>query len=253
MNHFHLAIPSTKRPQNVEFMQKFCGHICHWYVNAGEAEAYSAAGAHKVYESKPGISAARNMAMRHAFDIGMPSIQISDDIKNIKKIHLDASGKRKTQFVSFGYVCELLIALLAQHSFYYGGVAVTSNPLNYTGIDISFDKLIVCDLNCFMPGCMEFDETLLQKEDYDMTIRQLMAHGGVVRLDNILCDFPHRQNAGGANTYRDNVTEKAAMQELMKKWPRYVKPHATRENQVALLPKIILQDRVVPPNNLFNL
>lgn len=240
---YHLAITSHKRPQNVQFMQKICeGNICNWYVINGEKQDYLNAGAHNVYETLPGISIARNTALRHAFEQQLPSIQLSDDLRNIKKIRIE-NGKRIKEFISFNEVCQILISELIKKQFYYGGVAVTSNPLNYTGIDISYEKLIVCDLNCFMPGCPFFDEELLQKEDYDMTIRNILQFGGVVRLDNILCDFPHRQNDGGANTYRNFESEKLAMEALIKKWPNYLKHHNTRENQVSLIVNNIFKDR----------
>jgi hypothetical protein len=249
--NFHLSIMSHARAGNVKFMQKFCEpFVCNWYVIQGEKQAYIDAGAHNVIECPPGISPARNAAMFDAFLVGLPSIQISDDLRNIKKIHLE-EGKRKTEFVTIEHVAAAMIELLAHHKLFYGGTAVTSNPLNYTGVDLSTNKLIVCDFNCFMPGCMPFDEALKQKEDYDMTVRQLLQHGGVIRMDNILCDFPHRQNAGGANTYRNTDTEKAAMNDLLKKWPKYFKPHNTRENQVSLLSKEVLKDHKFGTVNLF--
>lgn len=251
MERLHLSIMSHARPNNVKFMQKMCEpFICNWYVINGEEQDYINAGAHNVFGCPPGISIARNIAMEHAFTLGLPSIQISDDLRNIKQIHLD-NGKRITQFVTVEKVADMLIWALTQSKFFYGGVAVTSNALNYTGTDVTFDKLVVCDFNCFLPGCMSFDNNLKQKEDYDMTVRQLLEHGGVVRLDNVLCDFPHRNNAGGANTYRNFDTEKLAMEELIKKWPFYFKLHRTRENQVSLDTKRIFQDRKFKQANLF--
>ena len=247
----HLSIMSHARPNNVPFMQKACvPFTCNWYVVKGEAQAYLDAGAHNIYECEPGICQARNMALKHAFEQNLPSIQISDDLRSIKKIRLEHS-KRVTEYVTVEQVAELLIKELTDRKLFYGGVAVTSNALNYTGEDVSTNKLIVCDLNCFMPGCDFFDESLKQKEDYDLTVRQLLAHGGVVRLDNILCDFPHRNNVGGANTYRNFETEKLAMEELIKKWPNYLVPHRTRENQVSLDTKRIFQDRTFKTINLF--
>lgn len=247
----HLSIMSHARPNNVAFMQKACApFIVNWYVIKGEEQEYLDAGAHKVFGCDAGISIARNLAMDHAFAYNLPSIQISDDLRNIKKIRLE-DGKRVTEFVTVEYVADLLIQELTGRKLFYGGVAVTSNPLNYTGDDITTDKLVVCDFNCFMPGCVPFDTDLKQKEDYDMTVRQLLEHGGVVRLDNILCDFPHRNNAGGANTYRNFETEKLAMEELIRKWPFYLKLHRTRENQVSLDTKRIFQDRKFKQTNLF--
>lgn len=215
-------------------MQSMCKpYKCHWYVNTGEYEAYDVAGAHVSTECGTNICEARNAAIRHADELGIPCIQISDDLRNIKKIWFDLANK-KTTFINVEQVCEILIWALQQSRFFYGGVAVSANPLNYNGEDVSFDKLIVNDFICLMPGAGLFDENLALKEDYDMSIRQLLGCGGIVRLNNILCDFPHRQNNGGANTYRNESTEAEATEKLIKKWPDFIRMNPRRPGQVLL-------------------
>lgn len=253
MSNFHLAIISTKRPENVEFMQKLCEPIeCHWYVNAGELDVYRFAGAHNVHAGAQNICEARNLALEHAFGNDLPCIQISDDLRSIKYYCMQ-DGKRKFNFQTVHNVAQELILLLWANKLIYGGVAVSNNALNYTGEDISTDKLIVNDFICMMPSVYRFDEDLALKEDYDMSIRQLIEVGGVLRLNNVLCDFPHRQNKGGANTYRNDSTEGAATERLLKKWPQFVKMNPRRPGQVLLNYPAIRGHKTSTKNNLFNL
>lgn len=253
-NNFHLAIISTKRPENVEFMQKLCEPLeCHWYVNEGERDVYLNAGAHYVNDMATNICEARNNALNAAAFKNLPCIQISDDLRSIKRIWLGSNGKRKTEFETVQNVCNEMVHRLQETNLIYGGVAVSNNALNYTGEDISTDKLIVNDFICMMPSNYRFDEALALKEDYDMSIRQLIEVGGVLRLNNVLCDFPHRQNKGGANEYRNDISEAYANEMLLKKWPNFVKMNPRRFNQVLLNYPAIRAHKTNKPNNLFNL
>lgn len=235
-------------------MQTMCDpYQCHWYVNTGEYEAYEAAGAHVVNECGTNICQARNEAIKDADIMGWPCIQISDDLRNMKSIYIDVDGKRKTTFESVKNICNELLHMMWAHSCLYGGVAVSNNPLNYNGEDFSTDKLIVNDFICLMPGAGLFDETLALKEDYDMSIRHLLG-AGVLRLNNVLCDFPHRQNKGGANTYRDDSTEGEATRKLIAKWPDFVRMNPRRPGQVLLNYKAIREFKDSQnKNKLFNL
>lgn len=251
---FHLAIISTGRQKNVEFMQSMCEPSeCHWYVNFGEYDIYKQAGAHYVFESGENICEARNLALQHAFEKTLPCIQISDDLRNIKRVWLNEKKQKMAEFTSVEYVCNTLIEKLSDTGLLYGGVAITNNPLNYDGQDISANKLIVNDFICMMPSAYRFDDNLALKEDYDMSIKQLIEVGGVLRLNNILCDFPHRQNEGGANSYRNQTTEGEATQKLIAKWPNYVKMNPRRPGQVLLNYKAIREAKDTTKNNLFDL
>lgn len=254
MDNFFLAIISTKRPQNVKFIQEqLCKGIkCYWYVNEGEAGEYFRSGANFVYEAGTNICHARNLAIKMAWDVKLPCIQISDDLRNVKQVSIE-NNKRNSIFIDVPFAIERLIGEVKKYNAYFGGVAINNNPLNYTGQDVSTDKLIVNDFICLMPGANYFDEKLALKEDYDYCVTELLDGRKIVRLNNILCDFPHRQNEGGANTYRNDTTEAAATRALMAKWPKYIIPHKTRPGQVSLDYKAI-QRRIsgTEPTSLFD-
>jgi len=231
----HIAVISHKRPENIKKIQELIGE-CTFFVNIGEYNLYKENGALNVIECGVNICQARNKAITEARLVNLPSIQVSDDLKSLKQVKLTESGVNRVVIpVTFDFVCKTMLQELKNKGFIYGGVAVTTNRLNYTGEDFSYDKLIVCDLVCMMPGNdYLFDEGMALKEDYDMTITQLVEVGGVVRCNQFLCDFPHRDNKGGANTYRNSTTEQEATLKLYNKWGNLIKKHPTREGQISL-------------------
>lgn len=233
IENIRLAIISTGRPGNVPFMKKFCApYKCHWYVNDGERQAYMDAGADIVQECGNNISEARNAALRNAWGNELISCQLSDDIRSIK--YIDKNTKPK--IIEFDTALTIMHRVLA-----YGlkktkivGVAPTDNALNYTGEDVSDGKLVGFSLFLYAPTGPLFDPAVALKEDYDMNIQHIIDGNAILRCNTLLCNFPHRQNEGGANTYRNDSTEAAATRALMAKWPKYIIPHKTRPGQVSL-------------------
>lgn len=241
---YHAAVISTKRPHRVIPMTGVLGEVAAtWYVTAGEEEAYVAAGVPRgsVVGCEPNISAARNAAIADARAHGACSIQTSDDLRAVRRLWM-AGTTRKNERIAFLDAVGWLLATAEKTSRVYGGVAVTNNPLNYKGVDVSFDKFVACDLIYVSPRCPLFDTNMALKEDYDMTLEVVLNHGGVFRCDNILCDFPHRENKGGANTYRNSRTEDAVTARMFAKWGCLIEKHRTRDGQISLRKNAIQQE-----------
>lgn len=236
----YVAVISHKRPENVIKIQEALGCEVTFYVNRGERQAYIDGGALHIVECGDEISTARNKAIEDALRLALPCIQVSDDLRRITRIKLATvdGGRIKTP-ATFAEVVVHMLTEMKKVGAFYGGVAVSSNALNYTGTDVTYDKLIVNDLIC-IDGEHYFDAEVALKEDYDMSIRALLA-GKVVRLDCYLCEFPHRENKGGANTYRNDQTEATATQRLMYKWKGkgFIEWHKTRPGQISLNYKAI--------------
>lgn len=231
---FHLAVISTRRPARVPKMAEvLSGMTATWYVSEGEGEEYRKAGAARVVECAPNISVARNAAIRDARKEGLASIQASDDLRGVNVVSMQ-SGIVKSRKSNAEEAIGILLHTQKKTKKVYGGVAVTNNRLNYNGKDLSFGKFVACDLILVSPECPFFDEEMALKEDYDMTLTVGLKHGGTFRCDNVLCDFPHRGNAGGANTYRTTEVEDAVTQRMFKKWGSLIMPHATRPGQISL-------------------
>ncbi len=229
-----VAVISHKRPHNVASILELIGDAT-FYVNVGEIPAYKKAGAERVCAPGLNICTARNAAILDATRQGLPCVQVSDDLRRIDEVYMEAGKVRRANY-TFKDAVEKIISKLREHKLFYGGVAINDNALNYTGNDWSYDKLIVNDLIVIMPAKkpLLFDPDMALKEDYEMCVRQLIEVGGVVRANYILCNFPHRENKGGANTYRNSKTEAEATKRLMKKCGAFIMPHRKREGQVSL-------------------
>lgn len=251
-----VAVISHKRTENIHKIQEVLGCGVTFYVNKGCGAEYTAAGAERVVECGDDIVSAHNQATIDGWENKRPSWHISDDLKKITEIYL-TDRKRTIIPTSFQKVAEDIQEEMALNNSMYGAVAVNNNPLNYTGEPYSYDKLIVNDMFCIWPdprGPVEdslFDPAVALKEDYDMCIRQLVAGRPIIRANKYLCDFPHRQNAGGANTYRNKETEDAATAALYKKWGECIKKHPTRPGQISLNYKAIDQYKRGQINKLF--
>jgi len=246
---FFCAVISHKRPENIPHIFATVGP-CTFYVNEGERKAYLECLISfkirncEVKECHSNICHARNQAIVDASRLKLPCIQVSDDLKGIKQVALLANGKRIQNDIKFEQAVDILLGEMERTCFLYGGVAVSSNALNYNGTNFSYDKLIVNDLICIRSGSVGrnmikheaplFDENIPLKEDYDMSLGQLINCGGVVRCDSILCNFPHRENKGGANTYRTPKEEAAMTLRLKKKWGAFIKDNPKRPGQVLL-------------------
>lgn len=237
-----VAVISHKRPQNISQIKKLIGEECTFFVNDGEKEIYEEAGAENVVECGNEICSARNEAIRRAQELNIPCIQVSDDLRYLRKIYFDdEEDKRKVREASFEEVVNTLVGELKRTGLFYGGIAVTSNRMNYhKGVDFSYDKLIVNDLICIMPDTEYiFDVKMALKEDYDFTLVNILYNKGIVRCNQYYGQFPHRENEGGANTYRTSEAEKRANEKVMGKWGDFLKTHHTRENQISFNYKAI--------------
>jgi hypothetical protein len=233
---FHMAVISTKRPNRVQPMLQVLGSIgSTWYVSEGEQAEYIAAGlpSERVIGCAHNISAARNAALREARRNDACSIQTSDDLISVKTPVLN-SGTYKREKITFQDAVMALLQASRITKRVYGGVALTTNIQNYTGTTISLNKFVACDLVYVGQSCSFFDENVALKEDYDMTLQAVLTHGGVFRCENILCEFPHRDNKGGANTYRTSEAEQEVTRKMFMKWGDLIAVHPRRAGQIIL-------------------
>merc|ERR1719458_2268955 len=81
---------------------------------------------------------------------------------------------------------------------------------------------------------VRFDPALTLKEDYDFTCAHISRYGSVLRCNRMLLDVAHYTNAGGAVSIRNAVEEQRNIKILRKKWPKAIRTHPTRKNEVIL-------------------
>ncbi len=82
---------------------------------------------------------------------------------------------------------------------------------------------------------VRFDPHLTLKEDYDFTCSHIKRHGAVLRCNRMVLDVQHYSNAGGAVSIRNAAEEQKNIKVLMRKWPKAIRKHPMRENEVMLV------------------
>lgn len=227
-----IGIISHNRPNNVPEMERLVGP-CTWYVGAGEAETYKAAGAGQIVESGA-LCRSRNAILDDAYDRNLTAIQISDDLKRLQLVAAD--GKPIT--VEFNFAMEALLNQLKLTPFFLAGVAPTANAFYFNPKEeVSHKKFIVGDLIAVAPSSLRFDENMTLKEDYDYTAQHIQVHGGAVRCNFILATFQHRTNKGGACDVRSAALEQENILYLYRKWnngSQIFRPNGRRPNEILM-------------------
>lgn len=225
-NGAYVAIISHKRAQNIERMMNLVGKAT-WYVGEGEGLEYRAGGATKVVESG-GLVASRNRPLDDAFALGLPCIEISDDLTRFSFL-----SEKKAKPVNFPAVLSWMMDQNKSGNAKLIGVAPTANP--YFGSDnIKTKAFCVGDFFMAWPSEPRFDERASLKEDYDFTCQHLQKYGEVARHDYILATFGHRTNKGGAVDYRTAELEQEAIKYLKTKWGDRIKDNPRRPNEILL-------------------
>lgn len=226
-----VACISTKRPENVQKIKK---HIDpSWYVCPNEKKLYEANGAKGVVEVDGNIVAARNKAITDAKNNGCSlCLQLSDDVTRFYEF----LNEKKAKPVDFDYVFKKMVAYAASDAVKLVGLSIQNNTRNYKKTFYTVNKLVVNDCVLIDTNFL-YDEKADLKEDYDMFLSLTTRGHKVIRLDNLSGAFPHRENKGGANTYRNFFREQKCNSYILTKWKHLVRTHKTRVNQIEIMYK----------------
>jgi hypothetical protein len=225
-----VAVFSAGRSRNVWPMRQLIGEAT-WYVPPDQLDLYRAAGAGHV---EPGglLCPSRNAALRDAWALDLPCLQMSDDLVRITRIVPGATTGRPS---SIGEVARVLLAGTARWGFPLGGCAPTANAFyGDVGRGEHFGSFVVGDLVLVRPCELFFDEQLRLKEDYDYTLQHVRRYGGAYRNDDLLPQFRHRSNPGGAVAYRTAELEQRTIAYLRRKWPGLIVSNPRRPNEILL-------------------
>lgn len=229
---------STKRPSNVQKIKK---HIdTSWYVCPNEKKAYEDQGAKNVIEVSGNIVAARNKAIIDAkLNKCSLCLQLSDDVTRF----YEYLSETKAVTVNFDYVFKKMVHYATHENVKLVGLSINQNARNYKKNYYTVNKLVVND--CIL-GDVNFlyDEKADLKEDYDMFLSLVTRGHKVVRIDNLAGAFPHRENKGGANTYRTFFREQKCNAYISNKWKHFVRTHKTRVNQLEIVYQNIPQPKL---------
>lgn len=227
----HIAVISHARPGNVEKMHKLFNRedLC-WYVGYQEGGAYSDAGAGTIVESG-GLCESRNSAIELAKKAGRHyCVQLSDDLKKIRL----ATAPNQAHDITGIEAIKLMKTRLEESFYALAGVAPTANAYFYTGTPTHNAAFCVGDMVLIdVRSDIRWDEKLKLKEDYDFTAAHMTRWGGVVRCNDILAEFLHGSNPGGAVEARTAKLEQKSISYLRQKWGARMFPaNRKRENEI---------------------
>jgi hypothetical protein len=225
-----LTCISAHRPDNVPKMRELIGEAT-WYVPESDVPEYRAQGADAVPDGGS-LVAARNKALTDAFNLNVTCIQMSDDLKNIKRW----SGEEGVKPIEIPVLEALgdLIGRLHATDLRLGGVAPTNNGFFTSKSTGGSNLFILGDLIAVRPCGLRFDPNLRLKEDFDFTAAHYQTFGGALRCDDLLPTFAHYTNKGGAVAYRSDTVESETIAYLMRKWPGWIVPNPRRKNEVLM-------------------
>jgi len=219
-----------------------------WYVDKKSIHGYRALG-FNVVQDGGSLVAARNKALKDAAKLGKACCQVSDDIRawhyylvpDDVKITTEDEANAKARHlrrvaVSPVSAARFILAKMRATKSKLGGVLPTGNVARgLLAPPIGKRSFILGDFFVSeLRSAVRFDPHFTLKEDYDFSCSHIQKYGGVLRLNRMVLTVKHYSNAGGAVSVRNVVEEQRNIQILRKKWPRAIRLHPTRENEVVL-------------------
>jgi len=226
---FYASVISHKRPKNVPLVESICGPAT-WYVGKGESAEYVNAGASSVVEAG-GLCESRNAAIDDGQKLGLPVVQMSDDLKKLSL----ATGSHKQRDASFEAVVLRMLGAAQATGARLVGVAPTANPFYFNPNKATQTRgFVVGDFILVLKTDLRFDQAMRLKEDYDYTLQHIRKYGLVARANDVLATFVHRSNPGGACDYRTERLEQQMIAYLKGKWPGLIRDNPRRPNEILL-------------------
>lgn len=211
--------PSYKRPEKSMTQKKF--PFVKLVVSESEYEEYKKNGNDVVScpdEVQGNLCRVRNYILDFYEDYYDCIVLMDDDIHHIhewegqKKVPIEGEDWRE--------LCEVAAIMCKESGVYFWGVNSNNDKGSYREhTPISFSSYIAGPIQGFMTGGgLRYDENLPLKEDYDMTLQQLVKHGYVLRLNFVLLSVKQSEQEGGCATYRNLEREKEQFMRLRRKW-----------------------------------
>lgn len=254
---FHFCVISARRTSTVEGMKDCLLVQAHfnavgikprWYVDGPSLKGYRLLGLDAVKDGG-GLVAARNKALADAAKAGKVCCQVSDDISRWQfynaapqalKSEAEANQlANRTRKLVIGPVAaaRFLVAKMraSESSPKLGGVLPNDNVARgFLAPPYSSKSFILGDFFVCEKSPVRFDTRMTLKEDFDFSCAHIAKHGAVLRCNRMSLCVKHRSNAGGAVTVRNSKEEQLNIKLLRKKWPKAIRLHTTREDEVIL-------------------
>lgn len=224
-----ICVISHKRPDNISHMEEVTGQELTWVVGKDEANDYSHAKGTVLEGGK--LCESRNLCLEMAFEQKKHCLMLDDDYV---KTHLFTNIGQ--EIVDFSKLLKEMRAVLLSTPLYLAGTASTFNRFFYHPSKPLGLKHFIggwCTLTK-LGSIPRYDEKLLTKEDYDITLQHVKEYGGVCRINYLAPEFKHWNNAGGVVDYRTDEVEQKSVNYLKEKWGNVIRDNIKRPNEILL-------------------
>lgn len=255
----HFCVISARRtsdPQSIKGCMvvqesfKAAGVKPRWYVDAKSLANYRRLGFDAV-EDGGSLVGARNKALNEAKRLGKACCEVSDDISKWAYYgSLDQTEIKDDQEANklAHRARRLVVSPVAAARFLVARMRASAAKPKLAGVlpvaniarglalpPVTSKNFILGDFFVSDVGSdVRFDKRLTLKEDYDFSCSHISRYGAVLRCNRMVLDVAHYTNTGGAVTVRNEAEEQKNIKLLRAKWPKAIRLHPTRENEVVL-------------------
>lgn len=224
----YVGVLSSGRPHKAHAMQEIVG-LATWHVPPYERGAYG-----QSVVTGPGcgynVALARNRVLDAAGD---RTCLMLDDELHPKIVGLNEDGTAHA--ITFETAAEVLLDRLEESGL---GMAATSHVTNlmFARNSPPVKTRITIQGGCWAvrPTPIRFDPLLRYNEEWDFVIKQWQAHGGALRVNDLLLRFG-RGTPGGVQDYMDTEERQRCADLLVARYPTILRP--TADASVKLIPR----------------
>lgn len=254
---FHFCVISARRtrtPEGIKDCLLVQAHFAavgiqpKWYVDEQSLQSYRKLGLDAVKDGGS-LCAARNKGLSDAAKLGLVCCQVSDDISrwqyyDAAPVQLKSEDeanrvarRARHHLISPVAAARFLLAKMraSPSKPKLGGVLPNGNiARGFLLPPVTTKSFILGDFFVCEKSPVRFDRTMKLKEDYDFSCAHIARHGCVLRCNRMTISAKHRTNDGGAVSVRDSREEQRNIAILRSKWPKAIRSHTTRKDEVIL-------------------
>lgn len=220
-----VAIPSKGRPTRVKSQKVIPS--ARVFVPAVEAESYRRYGVANVVpvpDSVAGITRTRNWILENTRDPHV--VFMDDDVKSSGWFELYPENGKLRHLPESAWLPEFkkLFAIAEQIGYRVWGVGTDGALRNcYPYKPFLFHSYVTGSCMGIVNRGLRFDETFPVKEDYELCLRCIRDDGGVLAARYLFFSTNHWSDKGGCREYRTQEMEERAVNELMTRYPGFIR------------------------------
>jgi hypothetical protein len=221
-----VAIPSKGRPNRVKSQKVIPS--ARVFVPAVEADSYRHCGVKNVVavpDSVAGITRTRNWILEHTDDPHV--VFVDDDVKACGWFELYPENGRIRHLRPEEWLTEFtkLFAITEQLNYRLWGLGTDGALRNvYPYKPFLFHSYVTGScMGLINRAGLRFDESFPVKEDYELCLRCIRDDGGVLAARYLFFSTNDWSDRGGCREYRTQAMEERATNELMTRFPGFIR------------------------------